>query len=503
MILTLAVLFLLGTFSTKLTGKLGLPILLIFLAIGMLVGSDGLNLIDFGGTKEDLEWAGNIANLALAFILFDSGFGTKRSALRKHFGPALSLATFGIVLTALGLGALIHLILRIDFTTALLIGSVISSTDAAAVTAILKQKPIREKAASTLQIESAANDPMAILLTVLMINIMNGHAANPAVFAAELIWQMGGGMLLGYVMSEVGIYLFRKLESDNKGYYYVLSTTLVLLVYGIGTEAKVSAMMAVFFAGYWMGNSNFIFKRGLSFMMEGLSTLSNTIVFLLLGILVYPKQLAGVWKEGLIIAFCLIFIVRPLTVWICTAFFKFDWKERTMISWGGVKGAVPIVLATYPGLYLEPGSPYIGGTSEIFNIVFFVVAVSCLLQGTTLSAVGKQLRLLIPPKPQSLYSVELLTMKETEYDMFEVQLGENTDLDGKKISELPLEQDMLITVIIRKNKMIPPRGGTELKKEDILFILAPRHRQLELTAYFTHVRQAEMEVPSLKGSEQN
>lgn len=503
MILTLAVLFLLGTFSTKLTEKLGVPVLLIFLGIGMIVGNDGLGLIDFGGTKTDLQWAGNTANLALAFILFDSGFRTKRSTLRKYFGPALSLATVGIVLTALGLAVLIHLILKIDFITALLIGSVISSTDAAAVTAILKQRPIREKAASTLQIESAANDPMAVLLTVLMINIMNGHAANPAVFAAELVWQIGGGMLLGYIMSEVGVFLFRKLESDNKGYYYVLSTTIVLLVYGIGTEIKVSAMMAVFFAGYWMGNSNFIFKRGLSFMMDGLSTLANTIIFLLLGLLVYPTQLTGVWKEGLIIAFCLIFIVRPLTVWLCTAFFKFNRRERLMVTWGGVKGAVPIVLSTYPGLYLLPDSPYINGTSEIFNIVFFVVGVSCVVQGTTLPMVGKRLQLLIPPKPQSLYSVELLTMKETEYDMFEVQLDENTDLDGKKISELPLQQDMLITVIIRKNKMIPPRGGTELKKEDILFILAPRHCQQELTAYFTHIKQAELEVPALKSSEQH
>ena len=168
MILILAVLLLAGTFSTKLTGKLGVPVLLLFLALGMTVGSDGLNLIDFGATVEDKTLAGNIANLALAFILFESGFGTKRSALKKYFGPSLSLATAGIVLTALGLGVLIFFLLGIDFKTALLIGSIISSTDAAAVNAILKQRPVREKVASTLQIESAANDPMAILLTLLM-----------------------------------------------------------------------------------------------------------------------------------------------------------------------------------------------------------------------------------------------------------------------------------------------------------------------------------------------
>lgn len=503
MILILAVLLLAGTFSTKLTGKLGVPVLLLFLALGMAVGSDGLNLIDFGATVEDKTLAGNIANLALAFILFESGFGTKRSALKKYFGPSLSLATVGIVLTALGLGVLISFLLGIDFKTALLIGSIISSTDAAAVNAILKQRPVREKVASTLQIESAANDPMAILLTLLMINIMNGGTGNPALFTAELIWQFGGGILLGYIMAQVGIFLFRKLNSDNKGYYYVLSAAVVLLIYGVGIETKVSAMLAVFFAGYWMGNSNFIFKRGFSFMIDGMSTLANTIVFLLLGILVFPSQMTTIWKEGLIIAAALIFIVRPLTVWICTAFFKFNWKERTMITWGGVKGAVPIVLATYPSLYLNPDSPYFNETAAIFNIVFFVVAVSCLLQGTTLSSVGKALKLMIPPKPQSFYSVELLTMKETEYDMFEVQLDEASDLEGKKISELPLEQDMLITVIIRKNKMIPPRGGTVLRKEDTLFILAPRNREQELTNYFNNIKHADMDAPALSGSEQN
>ena len=491
MILILAVLLLAGTFSTKLTGKLGVPVLLLFLALGMTVGSDGLNLIDFGATVEDKTLAGNIANLALAFILFESGFGTKRSALKKYFGPSLSLATAGIVLTALGLGVLIFFLLGIDFKTALLIGSIISSTDAAAVNAILKQRPVREKVASTLQIESAANDPMAILLTLLMINIMNGGTGNPALFTAELIWQFGGGILLGYIMAQIGIFLFRKLNSDNKGYYYVLSAAVVLLIYGVGIETKVSAMLAVFFAGYWMGNSNFIFKRGFSFMIDGMSTLANTIVFLLLGILVFPSQMTGIWKEGLIIAAALIFIVRPLTVWICTAFFKFNWRERTMITWGGVKGAVPIVLATYPSLYLNPDSPYFNETAAIFNIVFFVVAVSCLLQGTTLS------------KPQSFYSVELLTMKETEYDMFEVRLDEASDLEGKKISELPLEQDMLITVIIRKNKMIPPRGGTVLHKEDTLFILAPRNREQELTNYFSNIRHADMDAPALSGPEQN
>lgn len=503
MILIFAILFLFGIFSTKLSGKLGVPVLLIYLLIGIIVGSDGLGLIHFGDTKEDMKWVGNIANIALAFILFESGFGTRRSALRKHFGPSLSLATVGIVLTALGLGTLIYFILGIEFKTALLIGSIISSTDAAAVTSLLKHRPIQEKVSSSLQIESAANDPMAILLTLLMINIMNGEAGNFGLFFANFVWQLGGGMLLGYIMSEVGTLMFRKLESDNKGYYYVLSATLVFLVYGIGLETKVSALLAVFFTGYWMGNSNFIFKRGVSFMIEGLSALANTAIFLLLGILVFPSQLVGVWKEGLIIAFFLIFIVRPLTVWVCTALFKFSFKEKLMVTWGGIKGAVPIVLATYPGLYLNENSPFIEETKNVFNIVFFVVVLSCLIQGTTLSSVAKLLKLLIPVKPHSLYSVELLTMKETEYDMFEVQLDEMSDLDGKKISELPLEQDMLITVIIRKNKMIPPRGGTELKKEDILFILAPRHRQLELCAYFTNVKQADLEAPALTGSEQN
>lgn len=474
LILILGLLIIIGTFASKISSRFGIPVLLIFLVIGMIAGSDFLALIDFG----NLSFARDAANLALIFILFESGFNTKREDLRKYKGQALSLATFGILVTAIILGVLIHFILNINWLYSFLIGAIISSTDAAAVISILKERPVKKNVSATLCIESAANDPMAILLTLFMINLIANAGESTVtdyfMFVIQLAWQFCGGILVAKLLSVAGKWLFNHFGSDNQAMFYVLYVGLVLTIYGVADFIGANGTIAVFFAGYWMGNSEFVFKRGVSHFISGISSFSNMAVFLLLGLLVYPKSMVQVWKQGLVLAAALIFIARPLTVFLCTLPFKFSVKEKLFISWGGLKGAVPIILATYPAAF---------GLDEqhlIFNIVFFVVSVSCLLQGTTLSFLAKKLKLSIPAHAHSPYSLELFALDKTEIDVVDIQIHEKSPWNGQRLSELALPEDIVVSTMVRGGKIISPRGNTMLMNNDILFIMGDPSRVKEV-----------------------
>jgi potassium/hydrogen antiporter len=463
MILVFALLIVLGVFSTKISTKSGVPILLVFLGIGMLVGSDVLNLINFG----DTVLTQRIANVALIFILFDSGFYTKRNSLKSSFGPSLTLATAGIVVTSAAIGLAAHFLLKLDLTVSLLIGAIVSSTDAAAVVNLMRQSPVQPRVSTTLEVESAANDPMAILLTTLMIDIIAGKTGNVPLFMLELAWQLGGGILIGWLAAKLGVFLFNRLHAENRGYYYVLLMGFALLVYGIGDVARSSGIIAVFFCGYWFGNSEFVYKRGVSHIIEGLSTISNMAIFLLLGLLVFPKTTLLMWKEGLILAGLIIFVARPIAVLISTAPFRYTVKERIFIMWGGIKGAVPIVLATYPAAFGLENSQY------YFNVVFFAVFLTCLVQGTSIGWVAKKLGLSVPPKPKALYSVELLSRGKIDMDMIEIPIEKGGPADGRSLQEINLPRDLVVSSVVRGDQIITPRGETRFKPDDIVFVLAP------------------------------
>lgn len=470
LMLVFGVLIIVGTFASKISSRFGIPVLLVFLGIGMLAGSDVLNLVAF----DNYTVARDFANIALMFILFDSGFNTRRSDLRKYSGPSLTLATLGIVVTALCLGVLIHFLLDMSWLYSLLVGAIISSTDAAAVMTILRERPVKAHVSATLSIESAANDPMAILLTTFMINlILNAGAATPSdyvMFVVRLAWQFGGGILVARILSKVGVWLFNHFGSANQAMFYVLYVGLVFLIYSLADVLGANGTIAVFFAGYWMGNTNFVFRRGVSHFISGLSSFANMFVFLMLGLLVFPSNMVQVWKQGLILAAVLIFVARPVTVFICTAPFKFSFKDRLFIIWGGLKGAVPIILATYPAAF------GLDGNGLIFNIVFFVVSLSCLLQGTTLAFLARKLGLAVPTRAHSPYSLELFALDKTEFDVVDVQLHEDSPWVGRRISQLSLPEDIVISSMVRSGKIISPRGNTLLHNDDILFVMGDPKR---------------------------
>ncbi len=466
LILLFSILIVAAVFSTKLSSRFGLPVLIAFIGIGILVGSDLLNLFYF----DDASLTKRIADLLLVFILFDGGFRTTRRELKAVAGPSLSHATAGVALTALVLGLLIHFIAGFDLPRSLMIASIISSTDAAAVMLITRQHPIEGRLASTLNVESAANDPMAILLTLAFVGSLAGGSRGPALVALDLAWQFSGGLLVGFLVAEASAFLFDRLDSENRGYYYVLIVGLVLLAYGLAGLARANGIIAVFFMGYRLGNAEFAGKRGVSNFLEGIAAFGNVALFLMLGLLAFPSKFAGVWKEGVAIAAIMILVARPLAVLACTLPFRYSLKERLFLSWGGIKGAVPIVLATYPAASgLDP-------EGRVFNIIFFAVLISCLFQGTTLAPLARLLKLTVPARPRPPYSVELHTIRKSELDMFEIAVAAGSEADGSRIKDLGLAGDTLVSSIVRKDRIIPPRGDTIVLAGDVLFVLASTAR---------------------------
>ena len=464
MILFFALLILASVFSAKVTNRFGIPVLFAFLAVGVIVGSDGLNLFYFN----DAKLTKKIADLILIFVLFDGGFRTTRKQLHLVAMPALTLATLGVIITAVVLGAFIHLVMHYDFITSMMIASIIASTDAAAVFLITKQNPIQGRLAATLNVESAANDPMAILLTLAFVSLLAGQSSTPLEFVGNLLWQFSGGVLIGFLMSHAARFLFDHLEVENRGYYYVLIVGVILLTYGAADFIRANGIIAVFFMGYWLGNSSFVGKRGVSNFLEGIATFGTMALFVMLGLLAFPSHFVNIWKEGLLIVVLMVFMARPIAVLISTFPFHYPLKERGFLMWGGIKGAVPIVLATYPAAYgLDPNG-------NVFNIIFFAVIFSCLVQGSTLGPLAKFLKLTGGPKQQGTpFSVELHSVKKSDLDVFEFYIRKDTDCVGKTIIELGLYKDVVITSIVRKGKIIPPKGDVKLYEEDILFILAP------------------------------
>ncbi len=472
MILLVAALIVLAVFSTRISSRFGIPVLLLFVGIGLVAGSDVLNLIYF----DDAHLTRTVADILLIFILFDGGFRMSRASLRAVAGPSLALATAGVAITAAVLALFIHFVGRRDLVSSLLVGSIISSTDAAAVLLLTRQNPIRDRVATTLEVESASNDPMAILLTIAFIDVLAGEARTAWLFLAHLAWQLGGGILAGFLLSHAARFLFDRLESDRRGYYDVLMVGLVLLTYGLATIARANGIIAVFFMGYWLGNTSFAGKRGVGNFLDGIATSANLALFLLLGLLAFPRSFGTVWKEGLALAAVLIVVARPLAVLLCTLPFRYSWAERVFIAWGGVKGAVPIVLATYPAVYgLDSGG-------AVFPLIFFAVLLTCLLQGTTIGLAAKVLHLTVPRRPPSPFTVELHATRRSDLDMIEVRLRKGGAADRRRIRDLGLPPGILISSIVRAGRIVAPHGGTTAKADDLLFVLAPADAADSLSA---------------------
>lgn len=437
------------------------PVILVALGLGITCGSDVLGLWHFG----DARLANEIANVALVYILFHGGFCTKRADLRAVALPAGGLATWGVLLTGAATFAFLHLVLGWASETALLLGAIISSTDAAAIFSILRRQSLSPRLSSTLEIESAANDPMAILMTLLVVGHLTEGTGGGLGVVLVLLWKFIAGPAIGWLMARGAVAVFDRLNPQDRGYYYVLLLAVVLLTYGLAELALASGMLAVFVAGHVMGNRRFIYKQGVANFSAALSVIANLGMFVMMGLLVFPAQWQGLWVDGIVLYLVLAFFARPVAVWLGTLGMGLGSKERVFMSWAGLRGAVPIVLATYP---VAAGLP---AGETVFNLVFFAVLLSISIQGSTLGGLAKRLGLSVPARPQPRYGLELVALAHSELDLIVVDLPGPQGRPGPRIRDLVLPPRALITLISRGDTVVAPSGSTHLHGCDQVTVL--------------------------------
>ncbi len=438
------------------------PVILIAMGAGILFGSDILGLWHF----DDIILTSRVANLALVFILFHGGFSTRRTDFNAVAFPAGGLATWGVILTAGATYGVLHALFNWPVEKALLLAVIISSTDAAAIFSILRRQSLPSKLSSTIQIESAANDPMAILLTAAVIE---GITSGPSAWQTKVIvftWKFAAAPFIGWFIARMSLWLFNRLQPQDRGHYYVLSLGIILLTYGLSELLEVSGMLAVFVAGYVMGNLPFVHKQGVANFSSAISTVANVGMFALMGLQVFPHQWADIWVDGILLFLALALVARPFAVWLGTVGMGLGWRSKTFIAWAGLRGAVPIVLATYPAA----AGLAIG--QDIFNLVFFAVLLSIAIQGSTLGWLARLLHLTVPARPMPMFNLELITMAESDFDLMVVDLPDPQGALGPAIADLQFPPGSVIILITRGRELVVPKGSTHLRGWDRVTVLA-------------------------------
>jgi cell volume regulation protein A len=444
--------------------RTGVPIALLFLVVGMLAGSEGLGRIEF----DDYQFAFRVGVVALALILFDGGLNTPLGAVRKAAAPAGILATVGVTATAVLVAAGAHFLGR-GWPEALLIGAVVSSTDAAAVFAVLRGSglQLKRRVGVTLEVESGINDPVAVILTtVLTQNLLTPGSASGLRIPLEILAQLVVGSAVGAGVGYGGRQLLSRLSLPSGGLYPVMTLALGLLAFGVSTLAHGSGFLAVYLAGLLLGNGPLPYRTGLLRVHDALAWLSQVGMFLVLGLLVYPSRLLDVAGVGLAIAVILAFLVRPLVVAICLLPFRYPRKEVLYIGWVGLRGAVPIVLATFPVLAGAPGA------GRLFDLVFFIVVASALVPGATVAWVTQKLGLQTrePPVPQAVLAIE--SRQPLQGELMSFYIDEALVVTGMPLEELPLPEGAAVTLIVRKNRLLAPTPGTILEPGDHVHLIA-------------------------------
>ena len=457
-----------GVLMTKLTSRAGVPALVLFMILGMILGSDITGLIYF----ENAQLAQTIGMIALVVILFEGGLQTDWKHVRPVLKGAGVLATLGVVITAAVLAVAVHYVLGLGWIESFLLSSIVSSTDAAAVFSVMSGQNIKPKMSSTLEMESGSNDPMAMFLTVAFLQwlTMDDFAFGNLVLSFFL--QMGLGLLLGLGLGYIASKWMNKVKLDASGLYAVFSIGFAMAIYSVTAVVGGSGLLAVYVAGILIGNRELNHSHSIFRFQEGFAWLMQLVMFVILGLLVFPSELAN-WdliSKGLILSFVLMFIARPIAVFIGTLFFDYTFKEKLFVSWAGLRGAVPIVLATFP-LLAGVDNAYL-----YFNMVFFIVITSALLQGSTISQVARLLGLEAPPKPERIHQLELVSMDKANAEMLEVEISVNSPILNVEVQELDLPKDTVISAIIRDGQLVMPTGQTVLQAHDVLYILADKRQ---------------------------
>jgi cell volume regulation protein A len=457
--------------------RVGVPTLVAFLALGMLLGSDGPGGIDF----DDAELARTVGIAGLAAILYEGGLSTSWRRLRRVAVPAGLLATVGVIATAVLAGIAAQALFDLSWLESVLLGAVVASTDAAAVFATLRFTQVRRRIARTLEAETGLNDPVAIALTIGLITWIEDPSSGFPDLVFGVFQQLALGLVVGVVLGAAAMWAFARLPHSIGAFAPVASVATAAVTFGLADVIHGSGFLAVYLVGLAVGSTPSRYRSQLVAFHEGLAFLAQVAMFVVLGLLVFPSDLPPVAVPGIILAALLVLVIRPAAVWIATAFSNFTHRERALLGWAGLRGAVPIVLATFVL------SSQVGEAETIFNAVFFVVVVSTLVQGTTLEWVAERLDLVDPRPAVVVAPLEVDALGSLELVEFDVA-GDHA-IAGAVVRELGLPRTALIAVVARGHETIPPRGSTTIESGDRLFVLAPRDSRPELEDVFARWRR--------------
>lgn len=461
-----AALILISVLLLRVSGTLGLPTLILFLLVGILAGSEGPGGIEF----DDPSLARAISTVALIIILFSGGLDTKWSQVRPVLVPALSLATLGVILTAGALGAAVHWLLGLGWPESLLLASVVSSTDAAAVFSVMRARGggLRPRVRSVVELESGSNDPMAVVMTLGLIHFITVPNVGPV----EIGWMLGRqvviGLGFGWAGGRIFVLAINRLRLPEPAVYPVFSLAFALFIFSAADLLKGSGFLAVYVAGVLAGNHRMLHEKNLLRFFEGIAWFSHISMFLALGLLVFPSRLVGVWREGIFIAVFLMFVARPLGVFLSLLFMRFNVLEKLFISWVGLRGSVPIILATF---VLTARIPV---ADVFFNIVFFIVLFSSVVQGWSLPLMAKVLRQTQEEQKRKRYPIELENVEglPADMDLTDYVVPYGSPAIGKPLVSLGLPPNALVVLLNRDDRFMVPSGATELQSGDALLVLA-------------------------------
>ena len=471
-----AILLFLSVLVGKTGAKFGVPALLLFLGVGMLAGSDG-----FGIYFDSPQIAQFIGTVALCIILFSGGMDTHYREIKPILAPGVTLATLGVLMTTIITGLFIYSLsdllpgnFQLGLLESMLLAAVMSSTDSASVFSILRSKGIslKERLRPTLELESGSNDPMAYMLTILLIQVIEIGVIDWPHSIFLLFMQLSIGAAAGFALGYAIVWIINRINVPNESLYPVLLFSCVFFVFAFTNLLQGNGYLAVYIAGLVVGNRKLVHKRSLTTFFDGFTWLFQIVMFLTLGLLVNPSELPAVAGVGLLVAIFMIVVSRPISVFTCLLpFRRFTTRARVYISWVGLRGAVPIIFATYPLMSAE-----IPNARMIFNIVFFVTIVSLLVQGTTVSAMARWLGLVGKSEEKEIFNVAL--PDEIKSAMSEIELTDEALSGGNKLMNLSLPDNTLVVMVKRREQYFVPKGHTHLQSGDRLLVISDNDEEL-------------------------
>ncbi|MGG3506945.1 potassium/proton antiporter [Paenibacillus lautus] len=466
MILLCGALLLTGVLTTKFSSRFGMPALVLFIAIGMILS----RFIYY----DNAELTQLVGIFALIVILFQGGMQTDFKEIKPVLGTAISLATIGVLLTTVVVGICAAFILDISLQEGLLIGAIVGSTDAAAVFSVLGGTNLKKRIRMTLEAESGSNDPMAVFLTVSLIEWIEHPKLHLIGLIFSFVKEMGLGLVVGVLIGMLAVYVINRINFDSSGLYPVTALGFAVLTYASAAWLGASGLLAVYVMALLLGNTELTYRKTIQAFNQGFAWMMQIVMFVLLGLLVFPNELSEVVWQGLLLSLILILIARPIGVFSSLLFTKFAMREKILISWAGLRGAVPIVLATYPVLAgIRHGELF-------FNVVFFVVLTSAVIQGTTISPLTQKLSLVEKDKAKAPTLLELMALGQADSEINHVLVDGDLPIVGKEIQQLNLPDDILFTAIIREKRIITPKGSTVIEAGDTIYVMNPKQKRKEM-----------------------